>query len=95
MPVKRKKKVDPLPEEFATIEEAAEFWDNHDLTDYLEYTRPVKNIRCRIERRQRLVALEPSLARRLSKAARQRGITSEALVHLWLSERLQSAGKGS
>jgi hypothetical protein len=25
------KPIDPLPEQFATIEEAAEFWDTHDL----------------------------------------------------------------
>jgi hypothetical protein len=25
---------DPIPENFATLDEAAEFWDSHDLTDY-------------------------------------------------------------
>jgi hypothetical protein len=39
--IKRNKDVDPLPEEFASIEEAAEFWDTHDLTDYEEYLEPV------------------------------------------------------
>ncbi|HEV7375566.1 MAG TPA: CopG family antitoxin [Pyrinomonadaceae bacterium] len=28
------KNVDPIPEEFASYEEAAEFWDTHDTTDY-------------------------------------------------------------
>jgi hypothetical protein len=28
------KQTDPLPEEFASYEEAAEFWDTHDTTDY-------------------------------------------------------------
>jgi len=28
------KEIDPLPEEFASYEEAAEFWDTHDTTDY-------------------------------------------------------------
>jgi len=27
------KKVKPIPEEFKTYEEAAEFWDTHDSTD--------------------------------------------------------------
>lgn len=31
-----KKKVDPLPELFATEEEAGEFWDTHSAADYLE-----------------------------------------------------------
>ncbi len=28
------KQVDPIPEEFSSYEEAAEFWDTHDTTDY-------------------------------------------------------------
>lgn len=27
---------DPLPEEFRSYEEAAEFWDTHDTTDYAD-----------------------------------------------------------
>lgn len=30
------KKVDPIPAEFSSYEEAAEFWDTHDTTDYPE-----------------------------------------------------------
>jgi len=33
--------VDPLPDEFASEEEAAEFWDTHSLTDYAEFLEPV------------------------------------------------------
>lgn len=29
---------DPLPESFASLEEAAEFWDRHDVTDYEDLT---------------------------------------------------------
>jgi hypothetical protein len=28
---------DPLPDSFATEEEAGEFWDTHNLTDYKEH----------------------------------------------------------
>ena len=28
---------DPLPETFATAEEAGEFWDTHSTSDYKEY----------------------------------------------------------
>lgn len=31
---KSKKERDPIPEQFKSIEEAAEFWDSHDLADY-------------------------------------------------------------
>ncbi len=30
------KVIDSIPEEFASYEEAAEFWDTHDTTDYLD-----------------------------------------------------------
>ncbi|MEW5987188.1 MAG: CopG family antitoxin [Chloroflexota bacterium] len=31
----KRKHVDPIPDEFTSYEEAAEFWDTHDTTDYL------------------------------------------------------------
>jgi len=31
---RKQRQIDPIPEEFATYEEAAEFWDTHDTTDY-------------------------------------------------------------
>ena len=33
---RKQKKIDPIPEQFATYEEAAEFWDTHDTTDFPE-----------------------------------------------------------
>lgn len=35
------KRVDPLPEEFRSEEEAAEFWNTHSITDYEEFLEPV------------------------------------------------------
>jgi hypothetical protein len=34
------KHIDPLPEEFASEEEAAAFWDTHSITDYEEFLEP-------------------------------------------------------
>ena len=34
---KKPNQIEPIPNKFASYEEAAEFWDNHDTTDYLEY----------------------------------------------------------
>jgi hypothetical protein len=39
--MRRKKHIDPIPEEFASYDEAAEFWDTHDTTDYPECFRTV------------------------------------------------------
>ena len=38
----RKKKRDPIPEHFATLEEAATFWATHDLSDYWDLTEEVE-----------------------------------------------------
>ena len=32
---------DPLPDEFGSLEEAAEFWDTHSSSDYEEFLEPV------------------------------------------------------
>ena len=37
-----KKKTDPVPEHFGTYDEAAEFWETHDTTDYSEIFRTVE-----------------------------------------------------
>jgi len=41
-----------------------------------------------IQRRVFLTALEPNLAKRLTHAARRRGVSTETLVNVWLSEKL-------
>jgi CopG antitoxin of type II toxin-antitoxin system len=92
---KRKEKPDPIPESFATLEEAGEFWDGHDLGDYWDQTEPRDDFSFRIKRREYLVSVVPSIARRLRIAARERGLSSEALANLWLKERLQSLRKSS
>lgn len=33
--------IDPLPDEFKSEDEAAEFWDTHSITDYEELLEPV------------------------------------------------------
>lgn len=51
----KKRHVDPIPEEFASYEEAAEFWDTHDPEDYPDAFRPV---RYTIKLRRRLYEIE-------------------------------------
>lgn len=90
MAAERKRKVDPIPEDFETLEAAAEFWDTHDLTDYLDQSRPVKDLVFQIERRHFVVQLDSDLVEPLSAKARRNGTTSQALVNRWIRERLRS-----
>jgi len=39
---KSKVQRDPLPDEFKSIEEAAEFWDTHSLADYEDLQKDVE-----------------------------------------------------
>ena len=79
---------DPIPDRFSTIEEASEFWDTHDIADYWDLTEEVE-FDVKLQRRRYLVALDPELAERLALEAHQRGLTTETLVNLWLSEKLR------
>jgi hypothetical protein len=67
-----------------TIEEIANFWDTHSLTDYWDQTHEVE-FEVRAQRRQRII-LAPELYAKVEKEARVRGISSETLVHLGLME---------
>lgn len=38
--LKNDRQIDPLPDDFASEEAAAEFWDTHSITDYEEFLEP-------------------------------------------------------
>jgi predicted HicB family RNase H-like nuclease len=79
-------KRDPVPDHFESIEEAGEFWDNHDLADYQDLTRE-SEFTVDIQQRVFLTALEPQLAKRLAEFARKQGISTETLINVWLTEK--------
>ena len=81
---------DPLPENFESLEEAAEFWDRHDVTDYDDLMTEV-HFDVDLQRRTVLTALEPELAKRVAEVAQRQGIATETLINLWLSEKLAAA----
>jgi hypothetical protein len=87
------KKRDPIPEHFKSVEEAADFWDSHDLADYWDLTREAQ-FEVDIQRRVFLTALEPELAKKLTTCARQQGVSTETLINVWLSEKLAAATRG-
>jgi hypothetical protein len=77
------RKVDPLPDEFRSEDEAAEFWDTHSITDYEQFLEPadldvdVKRRHFEIEvDEESFVALQDS-ARKQQKPVKQ--LASEIL----------------
>jgi hypothetical protein len=89
---KSKKERDPIPEQFKSIEEAAEFWDSHDLADYWDLTSKA-DFEVGIQRRLFLTALEPELAKKLTDCARRQGVSTETLINVWLSEKLTESAQ--
>ena len=87
------KRRDPIPEEFGSLAAAADFWDTHDLADYVDQTQEI-DAEVDIQRQTFLTALEPELAKRVSAYAHEQGVTTETLVNLWLTEKLSAVAAG-
>jgi hypothetical protein len=71
-----------------SYKEIGEFWDTHDLADYWEQTRPVE-FELDIQSEVTYYPLEVTLADKVRAMAKQRGVSSETLLNLWVKEKLQ------
>jgi len=74
-----------------SIEEIGDFWGTHSLADYWDDTREA-SFTVRATRR-RLVAIDPEVYDQIETLARQRGISPETLVNLWVVEHLKKGRK--
>ena len=82
---------DEIPDNFDSYEAAAEFWDSHDVSDYLDLTDEVTNVQIKLKRK--LFRIEPDISARLSLKAREKWISTETLLNLWLQEKLIESEK--
>ena len=81
-------RIDPLPDEFASYEEAAEYWDAHDTTDYLDASHPV-NMVSEFRGRYYAVEIEESVMQILRAQAKSQGVSSDYLATKLLRKELQ------
>ncbi len=72
-----------------TIEEIAEFWDNHSLADFWDETHPVE-FSVRAVKRCR-VTTDPDLYSKIVNRSHIKGILPETLIHLWLYEKISES----
>ena len=86
----KQKQIDSLPKEFASCEEAAEFWDTHDTTDYLDSFETVV-IEAELKRRRYEVEIDEELMKALTEQAQRRGIAVSQLVSEMLKEKIRPA----
>jgi predicted HicB family RNase H-like nuclease len=84
----KQKQIDPLPEEFASYEEAAEFWDTHDTVDYLDNFETIA-IEAKLKRRRYEVEIDGELMKALTEQAQERGIAVSQLVSEMLKEKIR------
>lgn len=82
-----KKQIDPIPEEFSTYEEAAQFWDTHYTTDYPDAFRTVK-VECELRRRHFEVEIDPDVIKVLRSRARRKGVSTGHLASNLLRQQL-------
>jgi hypothetical protein len=82
-----KKDIEPTPDHFDSYEAAAEFWDSHDTTDYLDEFRTVEVI-SKLRSRRFEIEIEENVAKALQAKARQQGVTPGHLTSELLRQQL-------
>jgi len=83
----RKKKRDPLPDHFNSLEEAGEFWDTHSGADYEEYMIPV-HFDVDLKSSVHEVRVVHEVLEEVTKIARRQGLKTETLINVWLQEKV-------
>jgi hypothetical protein len=86
----KQKQVEPIPKEFSSYEEAADFWDTHDTTDYLNSFETV-TVESELKRRRYEVEIDEELMKELSEQAQKRGVAVSQLVREMLREKIRPA----
>lgn len=71
-----------------SYKEIGDFWDTHDLSDFWDKTKEVK-FEVDIESEITYYALDKTLSERIQATARERGISADTLINLWIQEKLQ------
>ncbi|MDI6794954.1 MAG: CopG family antitoxin [bacterium] len=71
-----------------SYKEIGEFWDTHDLDEYWEQTKPVE-FELDIQSETTYYPLDITLSAGIRSIARQRGVSPEILLNLWVQEKLQ------
>jgi hypothetical protein len=87
MKSERKKKKDVLPETFSSYEEAGEFWDTHDSTDYIDDLIPVE-AEVTMMRRYYEIEIEEDVMKALEERASLQNIPVEKLANDLLKRQL-------
>ena len=89
------KRVDPIPDKFATYEDAAAFWDTHDTTDYPDAFQTVDVEEVALRQRRYEVEIDEDVVRMLQEQARKRALPISRLASEILRQQLLSTSTSS
>jgi hypothetical protein len=78
---------DPLPENFATLEEFWEFWETHSSADYEEWMEPVE-VEIALSSKKVYCPIAKDVMQMIRNEAKHQGVSTETLINLWLQEKL-------
>lgn len=82
-----KKHVEPTPDNFESYEAAADFWDSHDTTDYLDEFRTVE-VNTDLRARHFEVEIDEKVAKALQVQAKEKGVKVSDLASSLLRQQL-------
>ncbi len=71
-----------------SYKEIGEYWDKHDLAECWEETKPAK-FEVDIQSEITYYAVDNELSAKVQALAKQRGISPDTLLNLWLQEKLE------
>lgn len=83
----KRKKIEPIPDEFQSYKEAAEFWDTHDTTDYINVFTTI-DAQAKLRKRHYEVAVDEDVIKALKKKAQKFGVPIGQIVGEMLRKQL-------
>lgn len=86
------KRTKPLPK-FANEAEERRFWETHDSTDYLDWSKAERAVFTQLKPTTRSITLRlpETLLAGLKTAANQRDVPYQSLIKVWLAEKLDES----
>ena len=73
---------------FASLDDLVEFFDSHDMGDYLDQMSEV-HFEVDIKRRTHLLAIDEDIVDKLTEIASSMQVPSEELINSWLREKIK------
>lgn len=85
------KKLKPIPT-FKSEDEEREFWDTHDSTEYLDWSKAKRVTFPNLKQSTKTISLRmtESMLHSIKREANKRDVPYQSLIKVWLDERLKA-----